>query len=105
MSSETVYKIEYLTIIADRRQAEALLAALRGAGGRLIHSAYAKGSVTAGYFQDMLGLMPEEKKIVITCLLPSAISDTVLKLLETDFDFNKPNTGIAFTVPVETVSL
>ena len=53
----------------------------------------------------MLGLMPEEKKIVITSLLTSAASKTVLKLLETDFDFDKPNTGIAFTVPVETVSL
>ncbi len=105
MSNENVCKIEYLTVISDRKRAEELLEALRGAGCHLIHSEYAKGSATTGYFSDMLGLMPEEKKIVITSLLTSAASKTVLKLLETDFDFDKPNTGIAFTVPVETVSL
>lgn len=105
MSNENACKIEYLTVISDRKRAEELLEALRCADCHLIHSEYAKGSVTTGYFRDMLGLMPEEKKVVITCLVASTVSGTVLKLLEKDFDFDKPNTGIAFTVPVETVSL
>ena len=52
----------------------------------------------------MFGLVPEENKVVITCLLPSEKSDALLDMLVEKFNFDKPNTGIAFTIPVEKLS-
>jgi ABC-type cobalamin transport system ATPase subunit len=101
VSNEVSGCIEFLTVIAGRKHKGALLDALSEAGGRLIHAVYGKGSVKSGYLADMLGLVPEENKIVIVCLLSAKKSSAVLDMLVRKFHFDKPNTGIAFTVPVE----
>ncbi len=97
--------IEYLTLIAGRKRTTALVNALSEAGGRLIRIVYGKGSVKSSYLRDMLGLVPEENKVVITCLMPREKALAALEMLVAKFDFNKPNTGIAFTIPVEKISL
>lgn len=94
-----------LTLIAGRKQKSALLDALTETGGRLIKLIYGRGSTNAGYFMDALGLVPEVEKVVIICLLPREKSDAVLEMLIKKFKFDKPNTGIAFTIPVESLSL
>ena len=96
--------IEYLTLIAGRKSRAALVHALSEAGGRLIKIVYAKGSVHSNYLLDMFGLVPEENKVVITCLLPHDKAEAVLQMLVDQFHFDQPNTGIAFTVPVEKLS-
>lgn len=105
MSSNFTSCIEFLTLIAGRKHKAALLDALSEAGGHLINVVYGKGSLKAGYLRDMLGLVPEENKVVITCLLPCDKTEAVLDMLVKKFNFNKPNTGIAFTIPVEKLSL
>lgn len=97
--------IEFLTLIAGRKQKDALLDALSEAGGRLVNVVYGKGSAKSGYLRDMFGLVPEENKVVITCLLPGEKSDAVLNMLVSKFHFDQPNTGIAFIIPVEKLSL
>ncbi len=104
MTNDIKCCIEFLTLIAGRKQKEALLDALSEAGGRLINIVYGKGSVKSSYLKDMFGLVPEENKVVITCLLPSEKSDALLDMLVEKFNFDKPNTGIAFTIPVEKLS-
>ncbi len=101
MTNDVPRCIEFLTLIAGRKHKDALLDALSGAGGRLINVVYGKGSVKLSYLRDILGLVPEENKVVITCLLPSEKSDVVLNMLVGKFNFDKPNTGIAFTIPIE----
>lgn len=96
--------IEFLTLIAGRKQKAAMVSALSAAGGRLIKIVYAKGSVKSSYLRDMFGLVPEEHKVLITCLLPCDKVDAVLAMLEEKFRFDQPNTGIAFTIPVEKLS-
>lgn len=105
MSDHTQEKIEYLTLIAGRKDQDQLVRTLREAGGQLIHVQYAKSSDTAGLFMDMLGLLVEKKKVVITCLLPGSISDAVLDRLTGQYRLDQPNTGVAFTLPVEYLSL
>ena len=97
--------IVFLTLIAGRKQKEALVHALSEAGGRLINVVYGKGSVKAGYLKDMLGLIPEENKIVVTCLLAGDKTEGVFDMLVTKFHFDKPNTGIAFTIRVDKLSV
>jgi hypothetical protein len=74
-------------------------------GCHLINVVYAKGSVKSGYFKDMLGLVPEEKKVLITCIVAGDRTDHLFDALITKFRFNEPNTGVAFAVPIEKLSV
>ena len=97
--------IEFLTVIAGRKMKGALLDALTEAGAMLLHTAYGKSSVQSSHLKEMLGLVPEEHKVLITCLMPRDKVGKALDILTDRFCFNKPNTGIAFTIPIEKLSL
>lgn len=97
--------IDFLTLIASRKYKEDILKLLLDSECHLIDVVYAKGSVKNGYFKDMLGLVPEEKKVLITCLVADNLSSKLLDQLVTKFNFDKPNTGVAFVVPVDKLSL
>ena len=102
---EYEYCVDFLTLVADRKNKEKILKLLLDSRCHLIDVVYAKGSVQSGYFKDMLGLVPEEKKVIITCLIASDLSSKLLEQLVLKFNFDKPNTGIAFVVPVEKLSV
>ncbi len=102
---EELCSIEFLTVIAGRKLRAALLDALAEAGALLTHTTYGKSSVHSGYLQELLGLVPEEHKVLITCLMSGPKAGKALDMLEDKFHFNKPNTGIAFTIPIEKLSL
>ena len=104
MVNECADKIVFLTLIVGRKQKDAVLTALLGLRIHIIHTAYGKGTVKAGYLQAALGLIPEKHKAVITCVSTGAKADAVLQMLVERFDFNKPNTGVAFTMPVDGLS-
>ena len=78
--------------------------ALTETGGRMTNVMYGKGSVKASYVMDAFGFVPEENKVVITCLIPEKKTDCIIEMLDERFDFDKPNTGIAFTIPVDRLS-
>jgi len=99
--AESKYGVDYLTLITGRKKKDEILRLLLDSGCHLIDIVYAKGSVKTGYFKDMLGLMPEEKKVMITCLVAGNLTDKIFERLVNDFDFNEPNTGIAFVVPLD----
>lgn len=96
--------LAFLMLIAERKLKDELLTQITEAGGRLVNTVYGKGSVKASLLKDMLGLVSEENKVVITCLARGEDADSILGMLEQKFSFNKPNTGIAFTVPVENLA-
>ena len=104
MKNESANKIVFLALIAGRNQKNAILAALAKSGVQLTHVIYGKGSVKASYLKNVLGLIPEENKVFITGLISAEKSDAVLDMLITKFDFDQPNTGIAFTIPIEKLS-
>ncbi len=99
------YTIDYLTIITARNYKDNVLKLLLSSGCHLIDVVYAKGSVRSGYFKDMLGLVAEEKKVLITCILKSDLTLQLMEQLVTKFNFDQPNTGIAFVIPVEKLSI
>ena len=96
--------IESLILIAGRERKDALLQALPTKGARVINTMYGKGSVKPNYLRDAFGLVPEVNKVVIICLIPAEKLNSMFDMLINDFDFNQPNTGIAFTIPVEKLS-
>lgn len=97
--------IDYLTVIAARKYKDDILKMLLDSGCHLIDVVYAKGSATSDYFKDMLGLLDDEKKVMITCLLASNITTQLMEQFITKLNFDKPHTGIAFAVPVDKLSV
>lgn len=97
-------RIVFLTVIAGRTHKDTLLDSLSEAGGRLINVVYGRCPAKNQYLQDMLGLAPGACKVMITCLLPWEKTDATLEMLKTRFHFDRPNTGTAFTIPVECFS-
>lgn len=93
-----------LTLIAGRNQREVLLAALAEAGMHLVSTMYGRGTIKASVLRDAFGLSTEEKKIIITCVSTEAKVNAALRMLADRFDFDKPNTGIAFTSQIDRVS-
>ena len=104
MENNKAEKIVFMVVIIGRKQKDALLTALLDSGIRLINTTYGRGSVNAGYFMTAFGLCPEKNKAVITCISTCVKTDAAFKMLNEKFNFDKPNTGIAFTVPVDGLS-
>ena len=96
--------IDFFTVIAGRKLKESLMTEISENGGRLLNVIYGQGSVKASYLMDVFGFTPEENKVIITCLIPKKKSDEMLKMMTEKFNFDKPNTGIAFTTPVGKLS-
>ena len=94
----------FLTIIAGRKQKDNLLTALHGQGVHLVNTSYGKGTVKASLLQSTLGLVPEHNKAVILCVTSSDKTGAVMDMLREKFHFDKPNTGIAFTLPIDKLS-
>lgn len=103
--NDSDYTIDYLTVIADRNYKDDVLKLLINNGCHLIDVVYAKGTVHTGYFKDMLGLVTDEKKVLITCILTSNLTPQLMEQFVTKLNFNQPNTGIAYVVPVEKLSV
>jgi hypothetical protein len=105
MSEKTVVnEIVLLTVIIDRKAKDELIAALSEAGGQLINTIYGKGLVKAGYLREALGLVPEDNRVVVVCLLPREEAGPLIETLTGKFGLDKPNAGRAFTLPVESLS-
>ncbi|MDR2786983.1 MAG: hypothetical protein LBD06_01240 [Candidatus Accumulibacter sp.] len=99
-----VNEIVLLMVIVERKHKDDLIAMLSEAGGQLINTIYGKGLVKAGYLREALGLVPEDNRVVVACLLPSEESGPLIETLIDEFALDQPNAGTAFTVPVEKLS-
>lgn len=105
MNSAKKKSIVFLVVISGRKQKDALLTFLTDLDANVVHTIYGKGSVKPNSFLiEVLGFVPDENKVIITCLLSHDDADLVIDRLEKKFDFNKANTGIAFTIDVESLS-
>ena len=94
-------QIVLLTVIAGRKQKDALLTALLKLGICLTNTVYGKGAVRVSGVKYVLGLIPEENKVLITCVSTSDKAGAALRMLAEEFHFDKPNTGIAFIVNID----
>lgn len=99
----TQLKLSFLVIIAERKRKDLLLSALSEQGAQVVNVLYGTGSANTGYLSEMFGIKTEKQKAVIICLINDAKLGRTTEMLLRHFDFNSPNTGIAFTVPVENV--
>ena len=104
MNKPSVGDLVSMTIIAGRKIKDPLLDALVAGEGKLINVEYGRGSTHVSSLSEMFGFTPENKKVVIICIMRKEASEKMLEVLAEDFNFNKPNTGIAFTIALEGLS-
>ena len=100
MKNEKAGKIVFFTLIAGREQKDEILTAMCESGAKIMNTLNGRGAVKASYLKNLLGLVPEEHKVVINCVMHEEKVDAVMQMLIDRFRFNKPNTGIAFTIPI-----
>ncbi len=93
-----------LVIIAERPLKHKLVIALSEIEAVLINTTYARGSMKKNQLLRTLGLTVEQKKVLITCLLERKNVSKIFEILNDKFKFKQPNTGIAFTFPLESIS-
>ena len=97
-------ELYYLTVIAERSMKDELIKALSKEGLVLISTTYGHGVAKANEFLHALGFVVENKKVVIAGLLLQKNKSPIFRMLKKQFGFDKPNTGIAYTIEVEKLS-
>jgi hypothetical protein len=93
-------EVVYLTVIAGRKFQQELVNSLVEFGCTLFNVMYGNGFVKGGDLLAAFGFVNDGGKIIITSLTRRVKVDKIFEMLNTKFSFDKPNTGIAFTVPV-----
>jgi hypothetical protein len=93
--------ISFLVLIGERKLKESFIVSLTDVGATVFNVIYGRGFVKSNGFLTALGLVHENNKVVITCLIKKSDLDRAFLMFNEKFRFDKPNTGIAFTMPVE----
>ncbi len=97
--------LQYYVLICNKKKKKKFIELVASYGGVCIDAMYGKGSAKAGAFAKALGFETEEHKVVISCLIPTPKAQELTEVLKTDFDFQKKNTGFAFSVSLDGLSL
>jgi len=92
-----------LIIITKRANKKEIVQMLYDHDAAMVIQAYAFGSATDGFLRA-LGLTQEEKKLFLSCFIAENRVQEVFNYLNYKYHFNAPNTGFAFTIPVEKIS-
>ena len=101
MRDVMVNGLQYFVIIAEQKKKKTFLTLLDEYGARGIEIMYAHGSMSPSAVAAAFGFESEQKKVMLSCLLKNEKASQLLEVLYRDYKFNLPNTGIAFSIPVE----
>lgn len=101
MPDTPINSLQHLVIIADQKKKDRFLRLLNEYGAHGIETVYGHGSMSPSALAAAFGLDAEQGKVLITCLLRSEKAMQLIETLYRDYKFDKPNTGIAFSIPVE----
>ena len=93
--------LQYFVIIAEQKKKNKFLSLIGEYGAHGIQAVYAHGSPNISAFASAFGFEVEQNKVIISCLLKNDKAKELLNVLYNEYNFNKPNTGIAFSVSVE----
>ena len=101
MEEKITSGLQYFVIIGKTKLREKFATMLIENGAHSIDTIYGRGSVGKSILAQALGLDGEQKKVIISCLLPTDNAKKVIDILYDEFNFHKANTGVAFSVPIE----
>lgn len=101
MSDIQTNSLQYFVIIAEQKKKDSFLSLLTDHGARVIETVYGHGSMSPSVIAAAFGFEAEQGKVLISSLIKSEQAKTLIGVLYNEYNFNKPNTGIAFGIPVE----
>lgn len=101
MSDPKTSSLQYFVIIAAQKKKDKFVSLLNEYGARGIQTVYGHGSMSPSAIAAAFGFEAEQGKVLITCLVKSDNAQKLIDILYNDYDFSKPNTGIAFGISVE----
>ena len=101
MSDMQITSIQYFVIIADKKKKEQFISLLVEHGAHGIQTVYGHGSMSPSALAAAFGFEAEQGKVLLSCLMKSNTAKELIDVLYNEYNFNKPNTGIAFGIPVE----
>lgn len=104
MSDVQTANVQYFVIIANQKQKNTFLSLLNDYNAHVIETVYGHGSMSPSALAAAFGFEAEQGKVLITSLIKNENAKTLIDVLFNDYKFNKPNTGIAFSIPVESLS-
>ncbi len=94
-------KLQYFVLICNPNKKSKFSSLLSDRGVKNITTVSAHGSVSQSLLAQAFGLETTNKKIVLSALIPTETAREIINILYNEYEFNKPNTGIAYTIPVE----
>ena len=100
MSDSQMNSLQYFVIIAEQKKKNKFITLLNDHGARVIETVYGRGSMSPSAIASAFGFEAEAGKVLITCLIKTETARKVLGILYNEYNFHKPNTGIAFGIPV-----
>lgn len=101
MSDAPTKSLQYFVIIAEQKKKNKFLSLLNDYGAKGTEIVYGRGSMSPNAIAAAFGFEAEQGKVLITCLLKTEKAQELINVLYHDYHFNKPNTGIAFSISVE----
>ncbi|MBQ9132716.1 MAG: hypothetical protein IJX62_09665 [Clostridia bacterium] len=101
MTNAQNHSLQCVIIIAEQKKKNKFLSLLGDYGARGIETVYGHGSMSPSAIAAAFGFEAEQGKVLISCLLKTESAKELINTLYHDYQFNKPNTGIAFGIPVE----
>jgi len=101
MEEKMINGLQYFVIIGSTKLRDKFSALLKDNGAHSIDTIYGRGSVGKSILAQAFGLYADQKKAIISFLLPTEVAKDVIDILYNDYKFKKTNTGIAFSVPIQ----
>lgn len=92
-----------LIVIAKRVYKQEIIDMLHKHGSVMVLQTYVHGSAKDGVLRA-LGMTPEDNRALLMCFIAKERVQEVFNFLNYKYHFNRPNTGFAFTLPVEKIS-
>ena len=93
--------VQYFVIIAEQKKKDKFLSLLSEYGAHGIETVYGHGSMSPRAIAAAFGFEAEQSKVMITCLVKTENAKALINILYKDYKFDRPNTGIAFSISVE----
>ena len=101
MNSVHLNSLQHFVIIAEQKKKKKFISLLGNYDAHCIEVIYGHGSMTPNAIAAAFGFEAEQGKVVISCLMKYDKAKKLIEILYNDYKFNKPNTGIAYSIPVE----
>ena len=101
MDDRSQNKLQYFVVISNPKRQDVYTSLLKDHGARGIGVVYGHGSANVGALARAFGFENLQEKILITCLVSTQNAKELIDIFYRDYSFDKPNTGIAYCVPVE----